>query len=75
MTLRDGSVAWDENESLCACLVTSWIEPLRVPGMPPEMMSVVLALATTQGNISAHLACNSPHVVDQLDRDIQSSAF
>jgi hypothetical protein len=41
--------------------LTSWIDPLRVPPMPLEMMSVVLALATMHGNISDHRACTRKH--------------
>jgi hypothetical protein len=39
--------------------LTSWIKPLRVPPMPLEMMSVVLALATMHGNISDHRDCTN----------------
>uniref|UniRef100_A0A0A9CJM3 Ocl3 n=1 Tax=Arundo donax TaxID=35708 RepID=A0A0A9CJM3_ARUDO len=41
-------------DSTCSSACISWIEPLRVPPMPLEMMSVVLALATMHGNISDH---------------------
>ena len=40
-----------------ACVLTSWMEPLSVPPMPLEIISIVLARATTHGNISDHRPC------------------
>jgi hypothetical protein len=39
-------------------MLTSWIEPLSVPPMPLEIISIVLARATTHGNISDHRPCH-----------------